>query len=165
MDSRYRYVTDASILFDAVNGGIVHEMFRLPFIFVTSDLIANKELKHPPFSEFEREGLVKEELSGPHVGEMIRIRSSRKILSIYDISAFLLARDQKLILLSADDALRKFAKAEGVEVHGILWILDELIRHKILSNAEAIAALQQIRAHNSYLPKKECEDRISLWSS
>jgi len=164
MDFPYRYVTDASILFDAVNGGIVHEMFRLPFNFITSDLIAEKELKTPPFSEFEPLGLKKEEMSGPLVGAMVRIRSSHKTLSIYDISAFILARDQKLILLTSDDALRKFAESNETEVHGILWILDALITNNILSKPEVSRALQQILAHNSYLPKKECEDRIARWS-
>jgi predicted nucleic acid-binding protein len=164
MDSPYRYVTDASVLFDAVNGGIVHEMFRLPFIFITSNLIAERELKTPPFSEFEPLGLKKEELSGPQIGAMARIRNSHKTLSIYDISAFILARDQELILLSSDDVLRKFAESYETEVHGILWILDSLITNNILSKPEASRVLQQILAHNSYLPKKECVDRIARWS-
>ena len=48
MVSQSLYVTDASILFDVVNGGIVHEMFQLPSLFITSDLIADIELKNPP---------------------------------------------------------------------------------------------------------------------
>jgi hypothetical protein len=164
MDSQYRYVTDASILFDAIKGGILHEMFQLPFDFETSDLIADKELKNPPFSEFEKEGLIKEELTGSQIGMIRQIRSSHKTLSIYDISAFLLARDQNLILLTGDEALRKFAESFGVEVHGILWILDELVQQNIISKPGAVHTLNQLIAHESFLPKKECDERFSIWS-
>jgi len=157
-------VTDASILFDVVNGGIVHEMFQLPSLFITSDLIADIELKNPPFTEFHREGLRKKELSKSQDTALNEIRKSHKNLSIYDISAFVLARDQKVILLTGDEALRHFAKSQNVEVHGIIWILDQLIKHKIITKADAIQALRQIIGHNSYLPKKECENRITLWS-
>jgi len=158
-------VTDASILFDIKKGGIMHEMFQLPFAFTTSDLIANRELKNPPFSEFEKWGLSKEELSVAQVADMNLIRTSLKSLSINDISAFLLARDQKLTLLTGDDALRKFAESSGVEVHGILWILDELILNEIINKTEAAVALRQMMSHDRFLPKKECEDRLARWSS
>lgn len=164
MVSRSLCVTDASILFDVVNGGIIHEMFQLPFIFLTSDLIADFELQNPPFSEFHTEGLRKKELSKIQSAEVRVIRNSQKNLSIYDISAFILARDQKIILLTGDEALRTFGLTHSVEVHGVLWVLDMLITHGILSKQEAARALQQISDHNSYLPKKECTERIVLWS-
>jgi predicted nucleic acid-binding protein len=163
MDSQYRYVTDASILFDAIKGGVLHEMFQLPFDFVTSDLIAEKELKNPPFSEFEKEGLKKEELAGSQIGMIRQIRSSHQTLSIYDISAFLIARDQNSTLLTGDEALRKFAESFNVEVHGILWILDELIRNEIIAKRDAAYALRRMLDLGCRLPQKECDDRFSSW--
>ena len=163
MVSRYRYVTDASILIDVVNGGVVHEMFQLPCIFLTSDLIADIELKNPPYSEYQSEGLRKKGLSKSQSEAIDEIRRSHKNLSIYDISAFILARDQKIILLTGDDALMNFAGSHGVEVHGILWILDELVTNELINKKEAARSLQQIIAHNSYLPKRECAERIANW--
>lgn len=163
MDSQYRYVTDASILFDAIKGGILHEMFQLPFDFITSDLIADKELKNPPFSEFEKEGLRKEELAGSQIGMIRQIRSSQKTLSIYDISAFLIAQDQNLILLTGDEGLRKFAETFNIEVHGILWILDELIRNEIIEKRDAAFALRKMLDFGCRLPQKECDNRFSCW--
>lgn len=163
MDSPFPCVIDAGILFDVSHGGIVHEVFHLPIIFVTSDLIADRELTNPPFSLFEEAGLEKKDLSGPQTEALLRLRHDHKNLSIYDISAFLLARDLETILLTGDDALRTFALSSGVEVHGILWILDNLIHDDIVTKLEAAVALEQIIAHNSYLPKKECRERISHW--
>jgi predicted nucleic acid-binding protein len=156
-------VTDASILFDAVKGGILHEMFQLPFTFVTSDFITDRELKNPPFSEFKSEGLIKEELSGSQINAMSQIRTSHKNLSIYDISAFILARDHGITLLTGDNALREYAEASGIQVHGILWILDELVRNKIITQKDAAIALQEMLDHECRLPKKECDARFAQW--
>ncbi len=164
MDSRYRYVTDASILFDAVKGGILHEMFQLPFVFVTSDIVASRELKNPSFSEFQKAGLHQDELSGIQISRIDALRASHKALSVSDISVFLLALDQKMILLTGDEALRKFAESSGIQVHGILWILDELIRKGIISKRGASQALQQMIDRGCHLPKKECDERFSRWS-
>jgi predicted nucleic acid-binding protein len=95
---------------------------------------------------------------------MVQIRSSHKSLSIYDISAFVLAQDQRIILLTGDETLRKFSESSGVEVHGILWILDEIIQNEIMSKPDAARALRQMMSHDSFLPKKECEDRLAQWS-
>ncbi len=163
MDSPYPCVIDAGILFDVSHGGIVHEVFHLPLIFVTSDLIADRELINPPFSLFENAGLKKRELSGPETQALLQLRHDHKNLSIFDISVFLLARDLETILLTGDDALRTFAQSSRVEVHGILWILDYLIHDELISEIEAATASEQVIAHNSYLPKKECRERIVHW--
>jgi predicted nucleic acid-binding protein len=163
MDSPFPCVIDAGILFDVSHGGIVHEVFHLPIIFVTSDLIADRELINPPFSLFKKAGLRKKELSGPQTQALLRLRHDHKNLSVYDISAFLLARDRETILLTGDDALRTFATSFDVEVHGILWILDYLIQEDLITELGAAVALEQIIVHNSYLPKKECRERISHW--
>ncbi|WP_292370639.1 hypothetical protein [Methanoregula sp. UBA64] len=163
MDSPFPCVIDAGILFDVSHGGIVREVFHLPIIFVTSDLIADRELINPPFSLFEKAGLEKRDLSGPQTEALLQLRRDHKNLSVYDISAFLLARDLETILLTGDDALRTFAQSSRVEVHGILWILDYLIHDELITELEAAIALEQVIGHNSYLPKKECKERIAHW--
>jgi hypothetical protein len=61
--------------------------------------------------------------------------------------------------------LEKLPKNEGVSVHGLLWILDRLIDHKILTPIEAADALEKILAEASWLPKNECEVRLKRWKS
>jgi predicted nucleic acid-binding protein len=163
MDSRYRFVTDASILFDAAKGGILHEMFQLPFIFITSDFIAYRELKTPPLSSFEQAGIRKEELSGSQIRMLDMIHTSHRSLSVNDISVYILAKDQGVTLLTGDDALRKYAESSGVQVHGILWILDELVGNEIIRKTDASIALRRMLDHGCRLPKTECDDRFSRW--
>lgn len=163
MDSRYRLVTDASILFDAVKGGILHEMFQLPFIFITSDFIAYRELKTPPLSSFEKAGIRIEELSGTQIRMLEEIHTTHRNLSVDDISVFILAKDLEITLVTGDDALRRYAESAGVQVHGILWILDELVRNEIIRKTDAAIALRRMLDHGCRLPKTECDDRFSRW--
>jgi predicted nucleic acid-binding protein len=163
MDSPYRLVTDASILFDAVKGGILHEMFQLPFIFITSDFVAYRELKTPPLSSFEKAGIRIEELSGSQIRMLEKIHTSYRNLSVNDISVFILAKDQGVTLVTGDDALRKYAESYGVQVHGILWILDELVGNEIISKNDAAITLRRMLDYGCRLPKIECDDRFSRW--
>jgi hypothetical protein len=61
--------------------------------------------------------------------------------------------------------LEKLPKNEGVSVHGLLWILDRLIDHKILTPIEAADALEKILSEGSWLPKNELEARLKRWKS
>ena len=163
MKSRYRFVTDANILFDADKGGILHEMFQLPIFFITSDFVASRELKNPPLSSFEQEGIHIEELSQNEIRMLDEIKSLNKNLSINDISVFILAKKRGITLLTGDDALKTYAESSGVQVHGILWILDELVRNEIISKRDASNALRRMLDHGCRLPQKECDDRFSCW--
>jgi predicted nucleic acid-binding protein len=163
MDSRYRLVTDASILFDAVKGGILHEMFQLPFIFITSDFVAYRELTTPPLSSFEKAGIRIEELSGSQITILEEIHTAHRNLSVNDISVFILAKDQDITLVTGDEALRKYAESSGVQVHGILWILDELVRNEIIRKNDAAIALRRMLDNECRLPKTECDERFSRW--
>ncbi|MSQ70717.1 MAG: hypothetical protein EXR27_05425 [Betaproteobacteria bacterium] len=51
-------------------------------------------------------------------------------LSIHDGFAYALAEQHPgCILLTGDGALRQFAPKQGIEVHGVLWVIDELHAH------------------------------------
>jgi hypothetical protein len=53
-------------------------------------------------------------------------------LSVHDGFAFALAESHpRCILLSGDAELRKLASEHDIEVHGVLWILDEIFRCKL----------------------------------
>jgi len=70
---------------------------------------------------------------------------------------------EKGILLTGDLELREEAKKRKVTVHGLLWILEQLIQEKRLKPPEAAKALRLVLAKNAYLPPKECERLLSQW--
>ena len=64
-------------------------------------------------------------------------------LSVHDGFAFALAEDHPgCILLTGDSKLRALAKRHAIEVHGVLWVLDEIYRMRLASAAALLAALR-----------------------
>ncbi len=69
------------------------------------------------------------------------------------------------LLLTGDEALRKAASQEGVEVHGTLWLLDAMVEGGAISEAEGYRSLELMRNAGRRLPKKEVSIRIAAWRS
>lgn len=67
------------------------------------------------------------------------------------------------MILTGDNVLRKTVKKHDIEVHGILWILDELIIQKIISKSTAYQKLVFLMEINQRLPKKACTERLENW--
>ena len=73
--------------------------------------------------------------------EPVEIAGSLSHLSVHDGLAFALAESVKAcVLLTGDAELRTLAESHDMEVHGILWLLDEIHRHG-LAPAEQLAAV------------------------
>jgi hypothetical protein len=78
-------------------------------------------------------------------------------LSAHDGFAFALAEQHEgCILLSGDDALRTLAGRHDIEVHGVLWVFDQLHHHRLASAAAIVAILRAFAEDtNVRLPRKE----------
>jgi predicted nucleic acid-binding protein len=64
-------------------------------------------------------------------------------LSIHDGFAFALAESHSsCILLTGDDWLRQFALQYRIEVHGVLWVIDEIYRNALRTPAQLVPALR-----------------------
>jgi len=69
-------------------------------------------------------------------------------------------------LLTGDNELRTLASQSHMEVHGILWVIDEMHRNKIKSAAALLAVLQTFSADPAVrLPRKELAAIIKLYAS
>ena len=80
-----------------------------------------------------------------------------------DLFALVLARALKAMLLSGDQHLRRIAAQQGVVVHGTLWVLDEMVRLKVVAPSQAVQALEQMLAQGSRLPQAEYQARLRRW--
>ena len=64
-------------------------------------------------------------------------------------------------MLTSDRALREAAQAEGVDIHGLLWLCDRMNDQKTVSKAELLNALIKLDADPSaWLPSREIRKRI-----
>lgn len=164
MDFPRIVITDANIWIDLHWGGITSEAFKLDRLFKTSDLVAHEILSLAETS-LKRMGLQVVELSGVQVLEIVRMARIYPRPSRPDLSALVLAHTEEAILLTGDKALRSAAEIEGVEVRGLLWLLDEMVGNHVLTAVKAIVALQQILDKGSRLPQADCDRCIQRWRS
>jgi predicted nucleic acid-binding protein len=77
-----------------------------------------------------------------------------------DLFALVLARDFDAVLLTGDSSLRDAAENEGVRVHGVLWLLDLMVYHGIISKRDGATSLELMVRCGSRLPCDEVRARI-----
>ncbi|NJD60917.1 MAG: type II toxin-antitoxin system VapC family toxin [Anaerolineae bacterium] len=156
-------VTDTNIWVDLENGGVLVEVFQLPYQFLIPDF-AISELLHPRWETLEVLGLRAHELPGEEVIELFQLRQVHKNLSIIDMSAYLLAKMLDATLLTGDWHISELAIASGLSVHGVLWLLDEMVHFKALTPTQAVTALKRMLKLGARLPAEECNIRLTRWS-
>jgi predicted nucleic acid-binding protein len=82
--------------------------------------------------------------------ERIKIQSQTfpRSLSDVDKSVIFLAEKHNVMILSSDKAVRNYAKAQAIEYHGMLWILDRLVEFDLISRPIAILKIQLLVEKN-----------------
>jgi rRNA maturation endonuclease Nob1 len=166
-------VKDANVFIDLESMGILDLWFQLGHETITSSyvVIELEDGGHANALASIRAGQVREavisaeEMEGEF--EALRAELEGSGLSVTDTSVLFLAIRELAILLSGDKQLRKKARLRTVQVHGTLWIMDELVAAGILVPAVAADRLETLIARTGkerrYLPVAECETRIQLW--
>ncbi|MCG2460825.1 hypothetical protein K8352_08695 [Flavobacteriaceae bacterium F89] len=107
-----------------------------------------------------------QEISEVQLIEIIKIRMEKPGLSEQDCSAFYQAQYLNATLITSDNKLRKFAKTKKLDVHGHLWVFDQMVFAHTLSPNLATNKLDELCTEINpklNLPKKECELRKKQW--
>ncbi|MBW7863655.1 MAG: DUF3368 domain-containing protein [Candidatus Hydrogenedentes bacterium] len=162
MDSPKTVITDANIWIDLHRGGLIAEAFKLDLVFKTPDLVAH-EILSPSAASLKRHGLHVLELPGARVLEIIQMARQYPRPSRPDLSALILALSEGAVLLTGDNALREAGKLEGVEVRGVLWLLNKMVEDQVVNGDRVVVALHQMLNGGSRLPKADCERFIQKW--
>lgn len=160
--SRSLCVVDANILIDLHVGGLLRQVFLLPLRLVAPDVVI-VELQEPDGERLMEYGLQSATLAGVQVLEVVSLRARHRQVSANDLFALVLARALKATLLTGDRHLRQVAAQEGIDVHGTLWVLDEMVRLRVITPPRAAEALEQMLARGSRLPWAECQRRLQEW--
>lgn len=88
------------------------------------------------------------------------LRNQDKNLSFQDCTVLYYALNGDYKLLTGDRNLRVIAERHGLQVSGIIYVMDELLHHDILSKEEYITKLKALLESNHRLPTKEIMKRI-----
>jgi hypothetical protein len=156
------YISDTNIWIDFNRAGLLDKLFALPFTFVSTDFVVN-ELSHPAPNGLVQRGLVVQGLNDAQVESLFGLMTAHSNSSLADVSCYLVAKTQGRPLLTGDGPLRKRAIKDGLQVHGALWLLDELIANAVILPTRAADALQTMLAEGARLPTHECELRMANW--
>lgn len=138
-------VSDACCLIDLEMTALTAPFLSLPFEFWIPDLTFAELLS---FSEQDKQRLIQsglqiKELNGSSLQEVLLIHRHHPALSWQDVTSFVLARQTpESILLTSDRRLRTYAESQQVEVHGLLWVIDQLEHQQLLTPAVLLSAIE-----------------------
>lgn len=162
-------VQDANVLIDLWDIGLLELVFDLKLEIHTTDLVVSEiqqEAQARALQALIAEGKLRVHSFTPkELAELVTFRAVHSSLSLEDCSAWRIADQLQAILLTGDSALRRKAAAAGLEVHGSLWLLDELVSQSLIDFPGACGALRALMKKNLRLPLAACKEREAKWCS
>lgn len=159
-------VSDTSVIIDLDRGDLLEAAFAIGDDFVVPDLLFERELDAEFGARLIALGIRVESLDGREVAQATRVVRTEPRLSAADSFAFALAHGRGWTLLTGDGALRALAAGEGVEVHGMLWVLDRIEAVGVCDHATLHNGLSKTVSHpRCRLPKREVEIRLRRYTS
>ena len=158
-------VCDTSCMIDLRKAALLDTVLVLPYTFVMPDMLFEDEWLCLSASDKEmlfRCGLEVRELPGPSVTRAAAYFNRHRRLALKDCLALVLAEDiDNSILLTGDGPLRAIAEDNGIEVHGVLWVIDELESHGVVPLRRLLDALRLFHDDDLVLlPADEVARRI-----
>jgi len=160
-------ITDANIFIDLFYLELIDFLFEIDCeIYTTRHVLLELEDHHA--AELEKK-IVKEKLNLETLTErdklaMIRLRTNRG-LSESDLSVICVAERLNAIVLTGDDLVRKICHLHTIEIHGVLWCIDQFVIKKQINKAIACKQLKKLMTYNKRLPVEDCKEYIKKkWS-
>jgi len=161
-------INDANILIDLIHLQMIHLLFELKHLELKTTDFVFEELETPQrailqifIDQGTLEILESEEKDLENIFNLLNKTSG---LSFEDCSVWYFAKINNGILLTGDGKLRKQSSQDGIEVRGILFVFDELLKAGLITFDLALLKLDELYQINSRLPIKAKIERIEFWS-
>lgn len=150
-------VNDASCLIDLRKGRLLHVLCTLPYEFVVPlPVRASEILDFTPqeWALLDGSGMATYDLPPTQVGLALEIKKRHGRLSANDCFCLVTAQvHSDAILLTGDRLLRRVAEDNGIDAHGVLWVVDQLLRESLCDPALLETALTLWRSDKAvFLP-------------
>jgi rRNA-processing protein FCF1 len=157
-------ITDTNVFFDVISINALPEFFGLDFEICTTDFVVNEILLTAQKEQIEffirSRKLTVFQLAEDDVDEIKAFKTVRFFRGITDKTVLWKAIKLKCPLLTGDKKLKNEAKDQGVEVHGSIWIVIELVEKEIITKGKGIELLKLLMEVNGSLPHDEIEKLI-----
>ena len=159
-------VSDTSCLIDLRKADLLEAFIRTPYEKIIPDILYDQEIVK--FTKKQRRTIERGmnicSLPGTGVERAIEVAGQNPALTIHDCFALVLAESTNdSILLTGDNTLRRVASGAGLEVHGMLWVLEE-IRQAKHATKTLIKTLELFRDDSTiHLPPQEINKLLSKY--
>lgn len=157
-------ISDTNIFIDLWNIGLLERFCELPVSIHTTDFIIG-ELKTQgvknAVAQLQQKGKIfVKTFKSSEYSEIMSLQD--KNLSFQDCTVLYYALNGDYKLLTGDRNLRAIAERHGLQVSGIIYVIDELLHNNLLSKEEYVIKLKTLLESNHRLPIKEIMKRIEV---
>ena len=158
-------ITDTNILFDVIKIGALPEFFSLDYEICTTVFVIHEIIPSPQKEMVETfiraKKLIVYNFSEEEIEAILNFDTGRDLKRFTDKTVIWKSLQLSCPMLTGDQRMREVAEKMNIEVHGSIWIIDELVSKALISSEKAIILLEQLLMTNSRLPKDEIEKRIN----
>ena len=161
-------VNDTNVFIDLCNVELLEAFFMLPWEVHTTEFVMLellREEQNEKVAKYKTDGRLHIPVFEPHELTAIIELKEKAGVSLTDGSVWYYAKTHSFVLLTGDRKLRQASYLDSVEVHGIIYVFDELVAEGILPPTMAIDKLKDLQKSNPRLPKDEIDKRIELWNN
>jgi len=144
-------VSDANILIDLEEGGLLTVFFELPYELTVPDILFYEELEEQ-HDHLLGMGLAVRELNSETMVYAFSLTQKASGPSRNDCFAIALAKQENCPLLSGDKALRKLADKELINTKGTIWVVSRLIEERLITVVDARSSYEKMKAAGRRLP-------------
>jgi predicted nucleic acid-binding protein len=147
-------VVDTSVWISLYKAGVLPEALRLTnkgWVFLVTDAVA-RELQEPSYDALAEQGVRYYPLLDEANSEVEALVQTELVLSEADASAVVAAQAVSALILTDDRPLREKAQKLRIQVHGTLWLLEQLVAARLIDDATLCLALERMMAAGRRLP-------------
>ena len=131
-------IIDTNVLFDIIKIGALPEFFSLDFEICTTVFVI-AEIKPSPQKEMvetfiRAKKLTVFEFSSDEIEEVGSFNTGLDLRRFTDKSLIWKSLQLNCPLITGDKKMREIAENMGLEVHGSIWVMDELISSDLISS-------------------------------
>lgn len=162
-------VNDASCLIDLRKGGLLPLLSSLPYRLVVPLPVRRSEIldfTDEDWHHLDSGGLLTYDLDADEVRAAFAVKERHPALSANDCFCYVTAHSHSGVLLTGDALLRRVATEDGLRVHGVLWVIDQLLDVQSSPPSVLAHALETWRNDDTvFLPSDAISTRLRLLAS